>query len=223
MKTMRFIFATALLAISYTLTAQNYKIIDPSRDYYHGYYPFAIDHSKKDVWRGIHIDSVIVAGSDTLFYNYPVTDLDYGGGCSLTFKDTSWVGKYVLLKPGGNYYFFNYNADTLHFRTQAQWNETWVFFQLGGGDYLEARVVSIDTQTVTGTLDSVKTILLSAYDSGGNPISHVSDGMQMGMSKNHGLTRAPDFFRFPTFPLSNLLLNFAFLYSIRFYFSPIHF
>ncbi|HYD22796.1 MAG TPA: T9SS type A sorting domain-containing protein [Flavipsychrobacter sp.] len=144
--------------------------------------------------RGMRIDSVTTIGPAQVYHpfrsprNYYQT-LNNDGG--------SWLGKHVTRLPGDTFYFDNLWNDTVVIRSQALLNDTWTMYDDATSIYYLATLTSIDTMTVLGSLDSIKTITINAFDASQPLTSDPLDNKQIILSKNHGLVQTMDLFTFP--------------------------
>jgi len=111
----------------------------------------------------------------------------FGGG---------WAGKKIIINDEWNY-FFNDENDTVKIKTNAVLNETWNLF-LKPDITITATVTNLDTITVLGVIDSVKTITLHVYDNTMKPQPHGLEGTTIAISKHSGLTKTLNFTYFPT-------------------------
>jgi Secretion system C-terminal sorting domain len=149
--------------------------------------------------RGIRIDSVSAAGTDTIYYpfhsvrgNYSSQqqDLDSNGG--------SWLGKKVIRQADGTYLFDDIWGDTIVIKTQAAVGDNWVLFRDSSSVHFVATITAVaDTTIAAGVQDSVKTIVISAYDDNNMPISSSFNGYTILLSKAHGFVQIFDIYTFP--------------------------
>ena len=142
--------------------------------------------------RGIRIDSVIASGVDTIYYPYHtarnISTLD-------TLK-ASWVGYGVTQQPDGAFLFKNAYNDTVVIKTQAHVGDNWVFYHDTSTLFYRATVASADTMTILGTLDSVKNIVINAYNPSLVSTDYVNN-FTIVLSKNHGFAQIFDLYNFP--------------------------
>lgn len=108
----------------------------------------------------------------------------------------SWAGKKIIINDEWNY-FFNDENDTIKIKTNAVLNETWNLF-LKPDITITATITNLDTITVLGVIDSVKTITLHVYDNAMKPRPHELEGTTIAISKHSGLTKTLNFTYFPT-------------------------
>jgi hypothetical protein len=169
--------------------AQNYQCLQGGVAHYfingHGYL------------RGIRVDSVVTSGSDVLYYPYRTrrkkSELSY-------YEDTvmgCWLGGRVVMKPDGVFLFDNYWRDTVIIKTNASIGDSWIFYDDTSSASYWATVTGMDTMTVLGVLDSIKTITIHAFASGVPSPSDPVDNFQIQLSKEHGFVKVFDLYTFP--------------------------
>lgn len=169
------------------LFSQQYRTIIPSSDAWFVNYIDQID--------AIHIDSVAVSGTDTIYWNYPILRIN-----SQSILDTiapSWVGRYSVLRQNGDEVYFNAVLDSIVFRNYLPLNSTWKMYNFPNGDYIRAKISSISFLSVGPISDTVKTISLQHYNSSNQAISGNFNGLSFGVSRNNGFTQLFDFYNFP--------------------------
>ncbi len=145
------------------------------------------------------IQTVALAGGDTVFYTYPAIRDSVQGGIG-TCRDTTAgdaLGRRIHKRSNGMFYFFNRNRDTVAIYTQALLNGTWRFCSLPGGDYIEAKVTAIGTDSVINTTDMVKTITLQTKNQAGSNISGIFNGKTIKLSRLYGLVECWDIYKVP--------------------------
>ncbi len=148
----RIIGLLSLVLVAFcNLSAYNYQSV-----YSHRASLFA--DSNKNL-RGMRIDSVALDGQDSVFY--PLKNIQKLDQYCYTPYGASWLGSKILIKPGWNY-FFNKDNDTIKIKTDAKYHEAWIMLKTK--DVLEEAIITgIDTMTVLGVVDSVKTIDITGY------------------------------------------------------------
>ncbi len=110
--------------------------------------------------------------------------------------DYSFLGEKVSLMNNGDDVFLNYNNDSIIIRTTAQEGEAWVLFE-NDELIITGEVFSHQPEDIMSQTDSVKTINLQAYNSQMDSIGHNINGLQLKLSKNHGLVETLNFLSFP--------------------------
>lgn len=146
----------------------------------------------------MRIDSIRSSGDTIFYYPYhtPRASASIGGG-RLDMKGSSWMGAEIMQLKDGMYLFFNHWGDTVAIQSQAQLNDRWVIHHDTNDIYYEAEVTAVDTITVLGVSDSVKTITITAYDKNGANTTASANGMQFMLSKRHGFYKVIDIYFFP--------------------------
>jgi len=186
--------AVILLFCSVTGFAQNYSCLQfgPKNYFING----------NNYVRGIRIDSTHTSGTDLIYYPYHtlrISNYLNGGGPSTPVVDTngaSWLGKKVIQQADGTFLFDNL-WDTVIIKTQAHTGDSWIFFNDTTRYSYTATVTSEGTMTVLGTMDSIKTITITADSSGiAHPIDPVNN-FQIILSKNNGFVQVFDLYTFP--------------------------
>lgn len=204
MKKQSFILCFVFLAtVSF---AQNYQLIQPSHEQ-HFLFINSINTSanyEREI-RSVRIDSIYVQGSETYYYNHKILEEKLSGsGCFAEYSDSSWLGHQIIASSNGDYVFFNQALDSILIKSLAPLNDTWVLYEFGNGDYVEATITNIDTATVLGNLDSVKTLSLQVKDVSNNIVTHPINNEVLQFSKQNGWIQ---FFSFHEFPNSTTPYN----------------
>jgi len=142
--------------------AQNYRTINAGiTSHFISLFSFA---PGRTYINSISIDSVYIASGYDELFNFMSVDLLSGGSCFPASRST-WIGNKIIQESSGNDYFLNINSDSICIQTQANLNDTWHLFELSGGDYIQAKVISIANENFIGLTDSVKTLSLQAKNS----------------------------------------------------------
>ncbi|MEI8280205.1 MAG: T9SS type A sorting domain-containing protein [Bacteroidota bacterium] len=180
-----------LLITSTKIDAQNYQCLQA------GVKRYFIDSS--GYLRGMRIDSVRTQGSNTLYY--PFHTLRGRGDVSLgiypnTIKG-SWLGEKAIQDLNGNFMFMNYFNDTVFINTQASIGNNWIFYNDTSSKYYTATLVSMDTMTVLGVIDSIKKITINAYTGTTILNTDPANNFQIILSKDHGFLQIFDLYTFP--------------------------
>ncbi|RLD58353.1 MAG: hypothetical protein DRJ05_08160, partial [Bacteroidetes bacterium] len=141
------IFFLTLLPIF--VFAQNYQTVQPDVEIYFNpessfvfpmyFLPFSVIKPLRALKLSV-ADSV----SEGVFYanHDEIHDADYtndywGGGCRLPSM-LSWIGDNVLVMEDGHNVFFNRLNDSIFIDTQAQLDESYVFYEYTDGSYFLA-------------------------------------------------------------------------------------
>ena len=182
--------------------AQNWNVFEPGQRRYYV--------NANGYLRTMRLDSVSSQGSDLHYYPRRRLHFDIYGITSSAFNDTagSWLGGDVTMRPDGTFMFPNYWGDTVIIKSRAELGATWTFYQGDGSIYYLAEVTGLDTMTILGMLDSIKTITLRAYVNG-NPVPLDSfDNTELVLSKDNGFYATMDMHYFPYHePDTNILFD----------------
>ncbi len=165
------------------LAAQNYRIINPDRDYYYG-----------DMNRVIHIDSVKVVNGDTLYHNYQSDSL-----CAFNVGIPLWLSQPILVDTLGNYHFHNLQGMPILLKSQTLPGTHWTVMTFSNGFFLQATHTQTNWDSIPwlGIWDSVKTITFKLRSSSGAFLPSPWNTIPMKLSKEGGLIRAFEFDHFP--------------------------
>lgn len=189
---MRYLSLLCILLSSFpAMLSQNYRIINPDRDYYY-----------HDLNHVIHIDSVEGLGSDIRYHNYELIDF-----CDPPQDFPKWLSHPISVDTAGVFVFQNDSSESITLQSNSQLADTWTLYTYPNGEYLEAEHIATDWQSVLGILDSVKTLSLILRDTLGTPRSSDWNGKPFLLSKNHGLIRTYNLDRFPVDTTSYQLLG----------------
>jgi hypothetical protein len=187
----RFLFIIIVIFLSFPGAAQNYQCLQSGVRHYFT--------NAAGYLRGIRIDSIRASGSDFLHYPFHTPRGAYSVGTWTLLDSTagSWLGKKVVEKSDGTFLFDNIWSDTVFIRAKASVGSSWVFYNDATPQYYVANVVSNDTMTVLGTLDSVKAIIINSYNGSGLDLSDSLNNFKIILSKNHGFVQVFDLYTFP--------------------------
>jgi len=167
--------------------AQNYQCIKDDAKYYF------TDGSQ---FKAIHIDSIVPEGDDLDYYNFPAMGETEIQWC-YTRYGPSWIGRKITAKPNGGNIFYNIENQPILIKTQGATGEFWNCFVFNSGNFIRAKVESIQPMTFLGITDTVKTISFQAMDTMWNPFSHQINNMYLLLSQHYGLIRTVNFKVFP--------------------------
>lgn len=172
--------------LSIASSSQNYQCVNSGSIYFlkkfQYNYPFI---------NSIRVDSVAIAGSDSVLFPYKQVGIDYN-----YCLDTSWAGERIIVRPSGENVFYSGN-DSVKILATAFLNQSWKLYSFSNGNYLEATLFEIASQTFLGINDTVKKIRLTSKDAGGNNITHPFNNKEIWLSKNFGLIKWYDVRNFP--------------------------
>jgi len=189
-----------IICFSFSASAQDYRCLQL------GSVPYFT--SQEHHLKGIRVDSVKNINNDTHFflyhtprgsYNISMPQLDTNGG--------SWVGKEVIEKTDGATLFNNLWGDTVIIHTQANLNDSWMFYNDTSQNYYVATATALDTTTISGAADSIKTITISAYNASGLNSADSINGKQIILSKAHGIYQTFALYTFP-FPTQYVAMDY---------------
>lgn len=139
--------------------------------------------------RGYRIDSVLVAGADSLLYpSRAVRETGESWECYQP-SGASMLGDHIRILPDGDHLFFNQNSDTIRIKTQATLYQEWVMWS-DQTTTIHGKIVQVDAGNVFGVTDSIKSIRISAPD-------YNFDGDTLLLSKQYGLLNTYNFYAFP--------------------------
>ena len=150
--------------------------------------------------RGIRVDSVVQESGYKRYVTFR-TPRGWKPGTNNTILADSagacWIGKNVRAYANGDWHFPNRTGDTLLVKTGAAVGDTWIFHRDTSAIWTEAKVLSVDTQTVFGVLDSVKKIQLTVKNGTVALPSNFISSFQVILSKTMGFAQVPDLHLFP--------------------------
>ena len=164
--------------------AQNYQCLQPNVKHY-----FINDNN---YLRGIRIDSAITTGDTVVYYPFKTKRIyptDHTGG--------SWLGGKVIQLADGTFIFDDLWGDNVVIKTMANAGDAWLFYTDTTYHTYIAKVVSADTMTVLGTIDSVKKITITSYHGGMIGASDPVNNFSILLSKNNGFIKVFDLYTFP--------------------------
>jgi hypothetical protein len=143
--------------------------------------------------RAMRIDSVKILTDTIVYYPFHTPRGSYSSTLFPTLDDSgSWLGKRVLQRSDGTYIFDSYWNDSVIIKTRANTGDSWMFYKDTGSIYYNATILAADTMTVLSTLDSVKTIMITANNGSGIITSDPLDSFNIILSKNHGFVQVFD-------------------------------
>ena len=187
-------YIVSILIFSISLSySQNFKAVYQNNP---AHFSFSVPNNPGKVFfNTISIDSVVSTGNGTELYNFISFDLSTNP-CYNANRFT-WIGKAIFQDNIGTEFFLNVNNDSIFIRTQDSIGLIWHLYNYPGGDYIEALVTNISSQTFLGLTDDVKTIQLSVKNSNGNVIGNVLNGKQIKISRDYGFVQTFGFKNFP--------------------------
>jgi hypothetical protein len=186
----RMLFLAIFLAPLLAAAQAPYQCVLPGNKQY-----FSND---KGYLRGMRIDSAKAIGAATILYPFHTRRLR---GRTVESNGGSWLGNEIRQFPNGRTEFQNYWNDTVVIETLAGSGQSWTFYSDTSSLYYTATVVQIDSASIDGTMDSVKTIRLRAMKNGTYDSSNPVSNYHILLSKKHGFREIFDLYTFPyTYP-----------------------
>jgi hypothetical protein len=151
-----------------------------------------------DYLRGIEVKNVQAFAGYKIYSFFKTLRGSYTNTTkSILTPQGCWMGEDVVVYDDGMHTIETMWGDTVYIKTQAALGEEWVFHTGSNApEYFKAKVKSIDTMTVQGTLDSVKTVQINAYFSN-NPVTDPLNGYTFKLSKAHGFVETFELYTFP--------------------------
>lgn len=177
--------------------------------YVYGQYPYSCVLPNNKVYytnsagylRGMRIDSVSNTANSATYYPFKTARvIPPMGAWDPVQSDTlggSWLGNTIDENNDGYTYILNRWNDTVRIKRSAALNESWVFFKDTSSLYYEATVIGIDTMTINGMSDSVKTIRLNTMNENGNVPGDLLNNLELKLSKSNGLVQTLGLYMFP--------------------------
>ena len=149
--------------------------------------------------RGMRIDSVKAYADSVVHYPFHTPRGDYNTTFTIPLDTSggSWLGKSVLQLNDGTFLFDNIWRDTITVKTHANVGDSWMFYNDTTSHHYLANVISWDTMTVLGMVDSVKTIRITAYDGVIPDTTDPVNNFNIVLSKDHGFSKVFDLYTFP--------------------------
>lgn len=179
-----------LFLLPTVIFCQNYQNICTQQTTYYRSPTYAVKAFRQD-------SAVPIGSGDTMFYSYRTIRSIDGAECEDTIGG-SVLGRKVIRWNDGWFSFFNSQSDTIYLNSQASLGSTWKLCDLQSGNYIQAEVISQESDTVLGVLDQVKIISMQAKNSSNNNIPHIFNQKQIKLSQNYGLASIFDLWLFPS-------------------------
>ncbi len=146
----------------------------------------------------------LVSGTDSVFYFRKEVDPFHNttlcglGGIKINLFSSGWMGNKLIRKGSGEELLFNQSGDTIILFPRAGTGQTWTIYRYANGNYIEATVSQIQSQTILGVTDSLKIINLQAKNATGNILTNnLWTGRQIKLSRNFGPAYIFGAWRFP--------------------------
>lgn len=204
-----YLLALAFLTSGFVSFSQSYQTIYPGRQslYLSPNWEYHRINNSRMSPAGIEVDSITTEGPFTALHHFNMFRTDYDL-CMVPYaKLPNWTGPKTLLSADGRNIFFNQAGDSIIIRSNAALIESWRLTEFKNGDYFEAVVTEKKESTILASTDSFKVITLTLKNSSGSSIPHDFNGKEIVLSKNHGLIRGYDFYKFPSDTASFVLIG----------------
>jgi hypothetical protein len=190
---MKLVFRLILFLVPFCSQAQNYQCLQAGEKRF---------FTNGDGYlRGVRIDSVFSSLDSFVYYPFHTPRGVYpyltGGSSILDGSGGCWLGKKAVQLADGTFYTITIWGDTVIIKTQAEIGDTWIFYNDGTQRKYWAEVIGKSTQTILGSLDTVKKIRITAFDDSGIVASDPVNNFQIVISKNHGFYKIIDLYTFP--------------------------
>lgn len=183
--------------------AQNWRTISTTDTTY--FYVTTDTLSYDSILNG-YLRSTFVASTSTVanyeISNFPFSTRKNATGQYDTLNGSSWLGrKNIYNTLTGEEYYFNVLNDTIKINTLGLLNDSWILASDTSGHVFVGTISNLDTMTIDGVIDSVKTISIQAFI-GTSPVAHYYNNFSLQLSKNHGFTKTLEFYIFPNLGVS---------------------
>lgn len=200
-----------LNTFSFICFAQNWRSIPTSDTLY--FYVMAPTNTSDSIWnsylRSIQVDSNSYSGNLESIFLPPSSRMDALGMMQPDSGD-SWLGHIVYRDTiTGEETFYNQLGDSILLKTHALLNDSWSMANDTNGISIQATITNLDTLTIDGSLDSIKTLTLQAYLNA-TPALNYYNGQKIILSKSHGFLSTFEFYAFPNYD-SNYQYNLSFI------------
>lgn len=154
----------------------------------------------------IRIDSTYNTTGLTFYFNHETITSEY---CYNPFS-YSFLGKKIFSDNYGLYHFINSDNDTLHIKSQAIFNESWIFYSNEDKNLrIWATVDSISIESFSGVTDSIKIIRFTTKDLTGVNKEHTINLKELKLSKHYGFSKIFKFDQCPDFISEYILMGIA--------------
>ena len=186
---------TLLLLVFITIgsSAQEYKCFVPgTKQFFVNNYGYV---------KGMRIDSILPGNNNASLY-YPFRTPRGLSSGTLT-SSGSWLGRKVTANTDGTYLFETIWKDTAVIKTQAAVGDSWMFHNDSSNRHYMAELISVDMMNVAGQPDSVKKIVITAFENNLPNPADSFDGAEIILSKTYGFAQSIDLYMFPYHPYNN--------------------
>ena len=178
-----------LLLVSEFSFSQNWSCVPEGKSYY---------TNSRGYLRGMRLDSTSNENGVKISFPFKTARTEYWAwAAEADTTGGSWWGKALIETLEGETYIETVSGDSILINNNANINDQWIFFGNSDIDHYRAELISIDTMTILGTLDSVKTIRISSWEGLLPKTQDSLNGLEIKLSKEHGFVYALDFYLFP--------------------------
>jgi hypothetical protein len=150
-------------------------------------------HYYKENSEGYMLASQIISyeiiEGDTILYPFRSTRFSDDG---LIRNYPSWMGEKIFIKEDGINVFFNSDLDTIFVDTNTEIGESFTYYTFASGNTVQATVISITEETILGSVDSIKTFVITSDEP-----DFLFNEHQIRLGKSSGLIDVFPFYSFP--------------------------
>jgi len=185
-----FLICTLCVILS-KLYAQDFQSVNANRIAYFSFYG--------NDFIFLRIDSVAYKGDSVYYPQRSLENVDYD-----CFSPTSpsWAGSKIIIRPNGTNIYFNRNNDSVVIKTQAALYEKWIAYHIRDSIIVEAEVTKLQSDTLLGLTDSVKTIQFRVLDANSKPLQNQLSQITLELTQHYGWKTAMNFNLFPNLTAS---------------------
>ncbi len=186
------------ILLPFTLFGQaDYQTILPNAEaFFQSEVAFSLyDFAGHKFFRGVKIIDTTYENDYTkykFFYEYNddnYSQMQFPYFVCVNMEAQCWLGPEVVVYENGLNIFFNRYYDSIFVKTNAELNDSWIFYMTDLGDVYNAVVTYISEKEFLGVTDLVKTISITGE---GNTFT-------IEISKNYGFVKTINFRDFPGF------------------------
>lgn len=150
----------------------------------------------------MRIDSFNTQGTNLVMYQFHSLRGSWfpPGTAQLDSNGGSWLGKRISQTANGDCYFETLWGDTVLIKARANIGDSWTFYDDSSSNYYIATFTNADTATVLGSVDSVKTLNILAYNGSGVNTADLAHNKTIILSRDHGFVSVFSLYTFPFHP-----------------------
>lgn len=175
----------------------DYQTIHPgSKAFYKSAETFQLyEYESHKYFRGVKVIDTIYENGYTgfkFFYEYHddnYSQINFPWDVCVNMEAQCWLGPEVIIYDNGLNLYFNRNYDSIFIYTQANLNDSWLFYSSCSGIEYTAVITDISEKEFLGISDTVKTVSITGE---GNTYT-------LEISKNYGFVKTINFRDFPGF------------------------